>query len=104
MYTTEHAAVQHNVCQRFGQRIRELRAEREVTQEELAERVGIFRTYMSRIETGVANPTLTLVQALADALKVPVATLFEVSAKGSAKTVPARTRSRQTTSRGRVVK
>ncbi len=96
--------MQNNVSQRFGQRIRELRAEREVTQEELAERVGIFRTYMSRIETGVANPTLTLIHALADALKVPVEALFEVSLKGAAKAVPARTRSQQTASRGRVVK
>ena len=93
-----------NVCQRFGQRIRELRAEREVTQEELSERVGVFRTYMSRIETGVANPTLTLIHAFADALKVPVATLFEAPTKAAVKTVPARTRSKTPASRGRVVK
>ena len=96
--------MQHNVCQRFGQRVRELRAEREVTQEDLAERVGIFRTYMSRIETGVANPTLTLIQALADALKVPVTALFDAPAKVSkAKaTTATRVRSGQGTSRGRV--
>lgn len=76
MHVSNHARVRDGICQRFGQRIRELRAARELTQEDLAERVGIFRTYMSRIETGVANPTLTLVQALADALGVPVPVLF----------------------------
>jgi transcriptional regulator with XRE-family HTH domain len=40
----------------FGNRIRELRAAAGMTQEDLAERCGLFRTYMSRIETGKANP------------------------------------------------
>lgn len=62
----------------FGQRIRDLRAERGLNQEELAEKVGVFRTYMSRIETGAANPTLTMIYALADALGVDVVALFEL--------------------------
>ena len=66
-----------NHCQRFGKRVKELRIEREITQEQLSERVGVFRTYMSRIETGVANPTLTMIHALADALEVSAATLLE---------------------------
>jgi transcriptional regulator with XRE-family HTH domain len=90
--------VRLNPCQRFGARIKELRAEREITQEELAERVGIFRTYMSRIETGLGNPTLTTIHALADSLGVSVAELFEVPATSA----PARTRSRASSSRGRV--
>ena len=89
-----------NHCQRFGLRVKELRSERTITQEELADRVGVFRTYMSRIETGVANPTLTTIHALADALGVPVAALFEAPQAPAT----ARTRSRQPTSRGRVTK
>ena len=42
----------------------------------LAEKVGVFRTYMSRIETGAANPTLTMVYAPANALGVEVVPLF----------------------------
>lgn len=60
----------------FGARIRELRLQRELTQEDLAAHCGLFRTYMSRIETGNANPTLTMICALADALGVTVADLF----------------------------
>lgn len=62
---------------KFGSRVRELRLAAEMTQEDLAHRCGLFRTYMSRIETGRANPTLTMICALADSLQVPVASLFE---------------------------
>ena len=49
-----------------AQRVRELRLAAGMTQEDLAERCGLFRTYLSRIETGRANPTLTMIHALAD--------------------------------------
>ncbi len=64
----------------FGARVRELRLALGLTQEDLAERCGLFRTYMSRIETGQANPTLTMIDALATSLRVPVAALFETGA------------------------
>lgn len=78
MYNADDWVVKRaNPKKLFGQRIRDLRAERGLNQEELAERVGVFRTYMSRIETGVANPTLTMIYALAAALDVTVIELFE---------------------------
>jgi len=52
----------------------------DMTQEDLAEHCGLFRTYMSRIETGKANPTLTMICALADALGVRVTELFPEAA------------------------
>jgi len=52
----------------------------ELTQEDLTHRCGLFRTYMSRIETGNANPTLTMIHALAASLRVPVTALFEADA------------------------
>ena len=85
---------------RFGTRIRELRLSAGLRQEDLAERCGLFRTYMSRIETGRANPTLTMIHALADSLGVAVTELF-VPAPATAKTgKPAATLPRP--SRGRV--
>ena len=50
--------------------------ERGLTQEDLSEHCGLFRTYMSRIETGQANPTLTMIHALATSLGVTVPELF----------------------------
>ncbi len=63
-------------CLSLGRRVKELRAEREITQEELADRAGLFRTYLSRVERGTANPTLSMLHALAKALDVPVPELF----------------------------
>jgi DNA-binding XRE family transcriptional regulator len=53
-----------------GKRIKLLRQELELSQEVLAERCGIYRTYLSRIESGSANPTLLVLVALADSLDV----------------------------------
>ncbi|HHJ1363550.1 helix-turn-helix domain-containing protein [Pseudomonas aeruginosa] len=61
---------------RFGHRIRVLRVETGVTQEEFAERCGFARTYMSRIETGGANPSLDAIKVLADALHISLSDLF----------------------------
>jgi len=80
----------------FGIRIRELRLAAGMTQDDLADRCGIFRTYMSRLETGKANPTLSMIHALAGGLRVPVVALFgeptDTARPGSTST---------TTSRGR---
>ncbi|MCP1645631.1 transcriptional regulator with XRE-family HTH domain [Pseudomonas citronellolis] len=62
---------------RFGTRIRELRVASGITQEEFAERCGFARTYMSRIETGGANPSLDAIKVLADALGMTLAALFQ---------------------------
>lgn len=69
--------------QAFGARIRELRLAADMTQEDLAEHCGLFRTYMSRIETGRANPTLTMIHALAVALGVSPGALFTDEAAGA---------------------
>lgn len=59
-----------------GKKIRFLRLRAGMTQEILSERCGIFRTYLSRIESGVANPTLLVLIALAEALDVLPGDLF----------------------------
>ena len=57
--------------------MRALRLASDMTQEDLAAHCGLFRTYMSRIETGQANPTLTMIHSLADSLGVHVRVLFD---------------------------
>ena len=69
-----------------------------MTQEDLAEHTGFFRTYMSRLETGAANPTFDALLALAAALEVTPAALFERPEPSS----PKRVRASVGTSRGRV--
>jgi len=41
-----------------------------ISQEELAHQAGIDRTYASQIERGIGNPSLKVICALADALKI----------------------------------
>ncbi len=95
MYFRESATVSLSPQHAFGQRVRELRIATGMTQEDLAERCGLFRTYMSRIETGKANPTLSMIYALAGSLGVPVLALF------GAPVAPVKT-TRPRPSRGRV--
>ena len=97
MYVAQHGVVRKTPRQAFGARVKQLRSEKGFTQEELAERVGVFRTYMSRIETGIGNPTLDMIHALADTLGVPVVSLFEPATAD-----PSKVRSSAGASRGRV--
>ncbi|CAM5779383.1 helix-turn-helix domain-containing protein [Rhizobacter fulvus] len=60
----------------FGDRVRELRLVAGLKQDEFAEKCGFARSYMSRIETGGANPSLDAIQTIATALRVPVKELF----------------------------
>lgn len=59
----------------LGRAIRELRLERDFTQEALAHGAGITVGHLSKIERGQSNPTWETVAAIADALRVSVAEL-----------------------------
>ncbi|WP_081992516.1 helix-turn-helix domain-containing protein [Collimonas arenae] len=61
---------------RFGERIRELRKERALSQEGFAHMCGFDRTYISGIERGLRNPSLSAIETLAKALSITVAQLF----------------------------
>lgn len=60
-----------------GKQVRKLRSQLGLTQDVLSERCGIYRTYLSRIEAGLANPTLLVLIALASTLQVHVSVLFD---------------------------
>jgi transcriptional regulator with XRE-family HTH domain len=61
----------------FGERIRSLRQNRGLSQERLAELAGVHRTYLSSLERGERNVSLDNIYAIADALGVSPAELFE---------------------------
>jgi len=83
----------------FGLRVKELRDSKGMTQEDLAESADLFRTYISRIETGFANPSLTVIHALANAIGEPVQSLLIAP---TLLDVPAKTFTQNPISRGRV--
>lgn len=61
---------------RFGKAIRRRRRELDLSQEDLAERAGLHRNYVSGIETGTRNPSLKNIEKLANALEISMASLF----------------------------
>ncbi|WP_081651300.1 helix-turn-helix domain-containing protein [Cupriavidus sp. WS] len=71
-----------NVGPIFGDVLRRYRAELNVSQEELAFRAGVDRTFVSRIERGIRQPTITTLIGLGLALGVSAAELVrEVEAE-----------------------
>jgi transcriptional regulator with XRE-family HTH domain len=59
-----------------GRNVRQYRERVGVSQEELAYRAGIDRTYVSGIERGIRNPTVLVLQDLASVLKLRPADLL----------------------------
>ena len=66
------------VKQLFGARIKALRTNLGISQETLAIRASLHRTYISDIERGARNPSLETMAQLAEALEVAIAALVEV--------------------------
>ena len=63
----------------LSNRLRELRAERDLTQAALAELVGVSRKTINTIENGVFVPSTTLALKLARAMGLPVEDLFSLN-------------------------
>ena len=66
-----------DVRRRLGLNVRALRGERGLSQEELAFECKLHRTYISGVERGVRNPTVTVVEKIAYALNVPASKLLD---------------------------
>ena len=66
-----------DIRQRLGRNVRALREAKGWSQEDYADRAHIHRTYVSDIERGRRNPTITVVEKLAKALKVPPGQLLD---------------------------
>jgi transcriptional regulator with XRE-family HTH domain len=66
---------------RFGERIRELRQAKGLSQEELAFRAKVHRTYLGGIERGERNLALKNIVAIAKALDISLSELFSYDRK-----------------------
>jgi transcriptional regulator with XRE-family HTH domain len=71
----DHAAA--TIQARIAGRVRELRAARELTLDALAERSGVSRAMISRIERGESSPTAVVLDRLATGLGVALGALFD---------------------------
>lgn len=59
-----------NIIEKFGKRIREERLNQGLSQEELASRAGVHRTYIGMIERAEKNITLESIEKIAKALRL----------------------------------
>jgi transcriptional regulator with XRE-family HTH domain len=64
-----------DVGRRIGANIKRLREAQGLSQEELADRAGLHRTYVSQLERAVKNATFVSLDKIAKALSVPLADL-----------------------------
>jgi transcriptional regulator with XRE-family HTH domain len=63
----------------LGQRVREFRKAKGLSQDQLSEKVGIDSKHLSRIELGKSFPYMETLEAIAAALEVEIKDLFEFS-------------------------
>lgn len=69
-----------DIAVQLGKRIRELRTERQMSQEELSFKAKISPAHLGQIERGLKSPTIDTIAKIASALDVPVANLFTMDA------------------------
>ena len=67
-----------DIRERFGFAVKTRREELNLTQEDLADKAGIHRTYLSDVERGSRNLSLINIERLAAALSMSLADLFRL--------------------------
>ena len=70
-----------HLIEEFGKRIRQLRTEKGLSQEQLAELTGFHRTYIGMIERGERNISLSNIGAFAKTFGMSVSELFDFKTK-----------------------
>ncbi|MGE3557250.1 MAG: helix-turn-helix domain-containing protein [Candidatus Obscuribacterales bacterium] len=65
------------ILKKFGQTLRLERRKQGLSQEEFAHIAGIDRSYVGAVERGEQNPSLWTIARLANALELPIGSLFE---------------------------
>lgn len=65
-----------DIRERLAFNMKRLRKEKELSQEQFAFEAGIHRTYISDLERGSRNPTITVIQKIAKSLDVIEGELF----------------------------
>lgn len=68
---------------KFGQRVRQLRKEKNLSQEELSFKTDLHRTYIGMIERAEKNITLVNIEKIANALEVSINDLFNFDNNGT---------------------
>ncbi len=65
-----------DILKRFGDKVRDFRKQNNLSQEDLAEKAGLHRTYIGMIERAEKNITLINIEKIANALSINIKELF----------------------------
>ena len=65
-----------DILKKFGDKVRDLRKQLNLSQEELADKAGVHRTYIGMIERAEKNITLLNIEKIANALEVSIKDFF----------------------------
>lgn len=69
--------MQEHILIRYGLAVRKIRLEQGISQEELADRCGLHRTYISDIELGKRNLSLENIERIAISLNKTLSAFFK---------------------------
>ena len=72
-------AVAADILLRFGKAVRQIRQEKHISQEELADMCGLHRTYLSDVELGKRNISLENIEKIADSLNMTISEIFRIT-------------------------
>lgn len=68
--------MEETIEQRIGRRVRSLREEQNLTKTDFCLMVNLSRPYLNKIEKGVANPTIKVLEQIAKGFDIPVTYLI----------------------------
>ena len=66
-----------DICKSFGNRVRDLRLKQGLSQEVLAQKSGLHRTYIGGVERGERNISLVNIQKIANALNLSLTCIVD---------------------------
>ncbi len=69
------------ILENLGKNIKKYRIDSSLTQEQLAEKVGVHPTYIGKLEGGKNNPSTTMVFKITRALKITLPQIFDFDKK-----------------------
>lgn len=71
--------VSTDILLRFGKAVRQIRQEKHISQEELADMCGLHRTYLSDVELGKRNISLENIEKIAKSLSISIVDVFYIA-------------------------